>query len=737
MSATRTRGGVAGPILIPEIQPIFAAPATGSELNTVTAAIIPVACFRVDDIRFEFDSSVVTPGVKTELDELTKLIGKHPSAPLSVFGHADPVGNDEYNKQLAGRRATAIYAMLVRDAALWEELFSSPLGNDRWGRPALQMMADTVDAGAGQSATLATQAEKSAGARQALFSRYMDALCGPGLKLDKTKDFLAQGADPRGKGDFQGCGEFNPVLLFSQRDQQRFEQAKDKSERNAANSPNRRVMVLLFRRGSKVVASRWPCPTAKEGSAGCRKRFWSDGDARRSRRLPDAERRFADTQDTFACRFYHRLTTSSPCEDIPDPLAARLEFVLDSDDDHKAETSGAVATFLRMGLWDNAFDPPPAGSPPRTENVLANAVAEDKNFVGADTRRFYLRVFDPDRSGQVTVDWRTLKEDDSNLDRPADQRVTLLETQTGSGVFVSRALMLVCDGDDQKQETDSGLPAGAANAGKRKQGEADHRIRRASMRGFVEAEYAPRRGAPIITKLPVFSRSPDDRRTLPLHIFVMRRVAGGAGVIATAAGSTVFSRDLRIIRETYERIGMSVRTEVPPGTAEANIARDGADALVLIDPPAGVSSFAVDDAAEQKIAAATPPVDTDTIRLYYAGRLTSGNRGEAAPEIDFAGRSDVATAFVDGGKQGTAPYSPAHEAGHILTNKSVKVNAGHYNAPTAPPGNKLLNNQNLMRDATSEAEGVLSSKRLWDANDKDGVNAFALMRASHFTRSFS
>ena len=733
MAGTRTRGGVTGPHLIPELQPIFAAPATGPELNTVTAALIPVACFRVDDIRFEFDSSVVTPGIKTELDELRRLIGEHPSAPLSVFGHADPVGNDEYNKLLAGRRATAIYGMLVRDTDLWEDLFGHPQGNDKWGRSALDMMAATVDAGKGQADARAAAAEKSAGARQGLFLEYMDALCGPGLKLDKKKDFLAQGADARGKGDFQGCGEFNPVLLFSQKEQQRFEAAKDKSERNTANAPNRRVMVLLFRKGSKVTASKWPCPTVKEGTAGCRKRFWSDGETRRSRRLPDAERRFPDTQDTFACRFYHRLTTSSPCEDIPDPLAAKLEFVLDTDGDHKAEASGAVATFVRMGLWDVAFDAPSGPG----DSVLANDAAEDKNFVGSDTRRFYLRVFDPDRSGQVKVDWRTLKEDDTALDRPADQSVTLLETQTGSGVFVSRALMLVSDGDDQKQATDSGLPAGTANAGARKQGEADHRIRRASMRGFVEAEYAPRRGNPITVKLPVFDRGPDERKTLPLQIFVLRRVAGGAGVVATAAGGTLFSRDLRIIRETYERVGVSFQTVVAPGTPAASIARDGQDAVVLLDPPAGVNAFAVDDAAELKIGTAVPPVDANTIRLIFVGRLTSGNRGEALPEVDFGGRKDVACAFVNGSLQGTAPYSPAHEAGHILTNKSVAINGGHFNAPTDPAGNKLRNNQNLMRDGTSSTEGVRSSKRLWDGNDKDGFNAFALVRASHFVRSFS
>jgi len=32
----------------------------------------------------------------------------HPACPLSVFGHADPVGSDDYNKALSGRRAMAV-----------------------------------------------------------------------------------------------------------------------------------------------------------------------------------------------------------------------------------------------------------------------------------------------------------------------------------------------------------------------------------------------------------------------------------------------------------------------------------------------------------------------------------------------------------------------------------------------------------------------------------------------------
>jgi hypothetical protein len=310
-----------------ELSPVLVGPATGDEFNTVIAGIIPVACWRVDDIRFEFDSSFITPAAKPELAQLAALRKAHPESPLSVFGHADPIGDDIYNKTLSGRRATAIYGLLTRDTGLWEELFSQASGNDKWGAGALQTMHAEVNPPPPGSAAAAAPGslQHNAGERKQLFSNYMDKLCGPELKLEK-KDFLAQGADNGGKGDYQGCSEFNPVLIFSQQDHQRFQQANDKTERNAANAPNRRVMVLLFRKGSKVDPAKWPCPRAKEGIAGCKKRFWSDGESRRSRRLPDRARTFPETEDTFGCRFYHRLTTGSPCEEPPPPIARVIKI---------------------------------------------------------------------------------------------------------------------------------------------------------------------------------------------------------------------------------------------------------------------------------------------------------------------------------------------------------------------------------------------------------------------------
>jgi Putative peptidoglycan binding domain len=310
----------------PEAQLIRVAPTTEVAQNTVRAFLIPVGCWRIDDVRFEFDSSAVLPGALKEMKLLQGLVKAHPGAPLSLFGHADPVGNDDYNKRLSGRRVKAIYAMLIRDTAMWEDLFSNPAGNDNWGTKSIQRMLQTVEdpdvAVDGVSGPATTKALKSfqkknglpdngsntAATRAKLFKAYMDAVSP--LQLAKT-DFLAKGADPDGKADFQGCSEFNPVLMFSAAESKKFEPQSKHAERNDENAPNRRVMALLFKPGTVIDPGRWPCPTVKEGVAKCKKRFWSDADKRRQ--FQGKRRTFDADKDTYACRFYHRLFVLSPC----------------------------------------------------------------------------------------------------------------------------------------------------------------------------------------------------------------------------------------------------------------------------------------------------------------------------------------------------------------------------------------------------------------------------------------
>lgn len=311
---------------------LLVGPATSSERNTVRLPLVPIACWRLADVRFEFDSSFVQPGVAKEFAKLAKLCSNHPGAPLSVFGHADPVGEDDYNKMLSGRRAQAIYAVLIRDTARWEKLYTTPLGRDDWAASAVQRMLPAVGfEGQTPKAVKAFQganglaADGTAGplTRAKLFQAYMDTICRDESDAPfqlKKEDFLARGVDAQGKGDYQGCGELNPLLLLSKSENQTLPAAA----RNVENAPNRRVMVLLFRPGSTIASDRWPCPRASEGIAGCKKRLWSD--AKKRRAFGSERREYPQSGDTFACRFYDRLTGDSPCEK-PILRTAELQWV--------------------------------------------------------------------------------------------------------------------------------------------------------------------------------------------------------------------------------------------------------------------------------------------------------------------------------------------------------------------------------------------------------------------------
>ena len=313
-------GGMAGEHAAAGPFRFLVAPATSDESNLLRLPLVSVGCWAVDDVRFAFDSSFVNADcsggggppedIRVELAALQSLRDDNAGCPLALFGHADPVGDDSYNKALSERRARAIYALLIfktdPDTALsyWQGIART----ENWGQPQSDAMKAFVS-GSGK--------DSSGG----LVRTYMQLLSDAGPAMAKT-DFLAQGTGADRKGDFQGCSEFNPLVVFSQEKQAAFDQAKADNdgpgieERNKANAPNRRVLGLLFRQGSKVDPALWPCPRAADGIAGCKRRFWADGETRRSTHLPGDDRTFDTTGDTFACRFYQRLSTGTPCHSV-------------------------------------------------------------------------------------------------------------------------------------------------------------------------------------------------------------------------------------------------------------------------------------------------------------------------------------------------------------------------------------------------------------------------------------
>ena len=324
-----SQGGVSAEHPDTALAPFLVGPATENQWNAVHLQLVPIACWGVDDVRFAFDSSFLDSDassdaasdpndIRAELAHLLELIKGHPGCPLSIFGHADPVGTDDYNKALSGRRAMAVYALLTinSDSGTAVSITQEISSTEKWGdkqRGAMQALTG-LPAGTADST---------------LIQAYLKKLCPTELVLAKT-DFLAQGADKDHKGDVQGCSEFNPLKIFSQEKQTKFETAKQQNDtagiqdRNIQNAVNRRTIVLMFRKGSKVDPVKWPCPSTKNGIADCQKQFWSDGEKRRSTHLSGIDRTYDATKDTFACRFFDRLTRTSPCQPAAGFLRIRL-----------------------------------------------------------------------------------------------------------------------------------------------------------------------------------------------------------------------------------------------------------------------------------------------------------------------------------------------------------------------------------------------------------------------------
>jgi peptidoglycan-associated lipoprotein len=65
-------------------------------------------------IYFEFDSSTLSEAARDELERLAAWLTKHPKARITIEGHTDDRGTDEYNIALGDRRARVIQQYLAR-----------------------------------------------------------------------------------------------------------------------------------------------------------------------------------------------------------------------------------------------------------------------------------------------------------------------------------------------------------------------------------------------------------------------------------------------------------------------------------------------------------------------------------------------------------------------------------------------------------------------------------------------
>ena len=66
-----------------------------------------------EDIYFDFDKSILTPAAQDNLMQKAEWMRENPDAMVTIEGHCDDRGTNEYNLALGDRRAESAKAFLV------------------------------------------------------------------------------------------------------------------------------------------------------------------------------------------------------------------------------------------------------------------------------------------------------------------------------------------------------------------------------------------------------------------------------------------------------------------------------------------------------------------------------------------------------------------------------------------------------------------------------------------------
>ena len=110
MSCAKKQVGVAQPTKM-ESKPAPApapAPASGVTESDLTQKMrAEIQAFESTHINFDFDKSEIRPDAKPILEQKAAWLREHPEFKVSIQGHADERGTNEYNLALGERRAKA------------------------------------------------------------------------------------------------------------------------------------------------------------------------------------------------------------------------------------------------------------------------------------------------------------------------------------------------------------------------------------------------------------------------------------------------------------------------------------------------------------------------------------------------------------------------------------------------------------------------------------------------------
>lgn len=95
------------------------------------ARLASVAETKLENIQFAFDKSDIEQQYETDLDFVSRLLLENPEVSLTLSGHTDAVGSNEYNDKLADERADAVRDALVERGVPTERLATLGFGESR------------------------------------------------------------------------------------------------------------------------------------------------------------------------------------------------------------------------------------------------------------------------------------------------------------------------------------------------------------------------------------------------------------------------------------------------------------------------------------------------------------------------------------------------------------------------------------------------------------------------------
>lgn len=81
-----------------------------------------------DQTAFEFDSAQIKPGFHSTMDKISNVVNRYGKTHLTVVGHTDNVGTEQYNQGLSQRRAQAVAQYFAGQGVIGERLAAEGKG---------------------------------------------------------------------------------------------------------------------------------------------------------------------------------------------------------------------------------------------------------------------------------------------------------------------------------------------------------------------------------------------------------------------------------------------------------------------------------------------------------------------------------------------------------------------------------------------------------------------------------